>query len=169
MLRDEPTFDAPVPGMSLTHELGARPWQSPPQYATVDDTIDYYLERMSTDIFESQLIDVLQMDVPVTVIADTIIQASVMEGLHTIDVGVLVAPILVEFIMLVADSAEIKYSTGLELEEGPSKSMVNRAISDFRKARREQDKSPEIKQVVKSEPEEEDVKEEPTGLMARRS
>ena len=32
----EPIFDAPIPGMSLTAELGGRPWQSPPQYATVE-------------------------------------------------------------------------------------------------------------------------------------
>ena len=30
---NEPMFDGPIPGESLTAELGARPWQSPPQYA----------------------------------------------------------------------------------------------------------------------------------------
>ena len=29
------SFNAPIPGQSLTAELGARPWQHPPQYATV--------------------------------------------------------------------------------------------------------------------------------------
>ena len=136
MLRDEPTFDAPVPGMSLTHELGARPWQSPPQYATVDDTIDYYLERMSTDIFESQLIDVLQMDVPVTVIADTIIQASVMEGLHSADIGILVLPILMEMLMLVADSANVKYNTGLEDGDDYIKNTaMSTAIAKYKKGK----------------------------------
>ena len=27
----------PYPGMSLTAELGARPWQNPPQFSTVDE------------------------------------------------------------------------------------------------------------------------------------
>jgi hypothetical protein len=93
---------------------------------------------MSTDEFESQLIDVLRMDVPVTVISDTIIQSSVMEGVHTIDVGVLVAPILVEFIMLIGDSEGVEYITGLDEDaQGPTQAMVNRAISDLRKARKE--------------------------------
>ena len=36
-MQETPTFDAPIHGESLTHELGARPWQSPPQYATVEE------------------------------------------------------------------------------------------------------------------------------------
>ena len=47
-LNNQPSFDAPIPGQSLTAELGARPWQSKPQYSTVDETIDYYMERMSS-------------------------------------------------------------------------------------------------------------------------
>ena len=108
------------------------------------------------------------MDVPVTVISDTIIQSSVMEGVHTIDVGVLVAPILMEFIMLIADSNGIEYATGLEDQEGPSTATVNKAISDFRKERREKDKQPKQQQVVEPEIKEK-TEEESTGLMARRS
>ena len=29
----EPTFNRPIPGEGLTHELGARPWQNPPQFS----------------------------------------------------------------------------------------------------------------------------------------
>ena len=43
---NEPMFDGPIPGESLTAELGARPWQLPPQYATVDYVIDYSMSRM---------------------------------------------------------------------------------------------------------------------------
>ena len=27
----QPRLEAPVAGMALTHEVGARPWQTPPQ------------------------------------------------------------------------------------------------------------------------------------------
>jgi hypothetical protein len=56
---NEKSFDAPIPGMSMTAELGARPWQSPPQYATVDDAIEYYLDRMASEEFLDQLTDVM--------------------------------------------------------------------------------------------------------------
>ena len=59
-------FDAPIPGMSLTAELGARLWQIPAQYPTVDKAIEYYMIRMSTDEFMDQIADVLEMNVPLT-------------------------------------------------------------------------------------------------------
>ena len=43
MEQEQPRFDAPTPGMALTHEVGARPWQTPPKLVTVDEvahTID---------------------------------------------------------------------------------------------------------------------------------
>ena len=114
MAIDQPRFDAPIPGMSMTHELGARPWQSPPQYSTVDDAIEYYLDRMSSDDFLDQLTDILEMGVPVTTLANTLQLGNVMEGVHTIDVGMLVLPVLVEMMMLVGDSAGIEYDSGLD-------------------------------------------------------
>ena len=45
----EPELDAPIPGMSMTHEVGARPWQTPPSLVTVEEATDYYVERMGTD------------------------------------------------------------------------------------------------------------------------
>ena len=68
---DEPLFDAPIPGQGLTHELGGRPWQSPPQYSTVDEAVDYYTSRLSTPEATSQIIDILKMGIPVTSLANT--------------------------------------------------------------------------------------------------
>ena len=41
----EQRFENPIPGMALTHEVGARPWQSPAQYTKMEDVIDYYVSR----------------------------------------------------------------------------------------------------------------------------
>ena len=112
--RSEPLFDAPIPGMSLTHELGARPWQSPSQYSTVEEALDYYIPRLQSDEVSEQLLDVMEMGIPVTVIANTMQLASVMEGKHNIDVGMLILPVLVELIMLIGDTAKIEYTSGLE-------------------------------------------------------
>ena len=98
-------FDAPIPGQSLTAPLGGRPWQSPPQYSTVDEVIDYYMARMTTEEFMEQLIDILEMGIPVTSLANIVQLNGVMDGTHTVDVGVLVAPLLIELIMMLAESA----------------------------------------------------------------
>lgn len=155
-------FDAPIPGMSLTHELGARPWQSPPQYTTVDEAIEYYLERMSTDEFMDQMADVLEMNVPVTTLANTIQLAGVMDGKHTVDVGMLVMPLLMEMIMLIGDNAGVKYDSGLtDVPDNRTKDTLIEAVrKEMQQKIDEVEETPEAEEVKEEEPK--------SGLMARR-
>lgn len=155
-------FDAPIPGMSLTHELGARPWQSPPQYTTVDEAIEYYLERMSTDEFMDQMADVLEMNVPVTTLANTIQLAGVMDGKHTVDVGMLVMPLLMEMIMLIGDNAGVKYDNGLtDVPDNRTKDTLIEAVrKEMQQKIDESEETPEAEEVKEKEPK--------SGLMARR-
>lgn len=169
MERNQPLHDAPIPGMSLTHELGARPWQSPPQYATVDEAIEYYMSRMSSDEFVDQLVDVMEMGIPLTTLANTIQMSGVMDGKHSIDVGILVMPVLIEMMMLIGDTQKVDYDSGLE---NPDKSKTR--SSTLAKVKAELKKKMQSNNMP-SEPEEEpelmmDEAEmkEPKGLMARR-
>jgi len=160
----EEMFDAPIPGMSLTHELGARPWQQPSQFSTVDEAIEYYMANMTSEEYMEQLIDILEMGVPVTSIANSMQLASVMEGKHTVDVGMLVVPLIMELIMMLGDSAGIEYETGLQ---NPDKnkardSQLAKYAMKYKKTLSEVD----TKEMVES-PTEEDS--QPTGLMARRN
>ena len=54
------------------------------------------------------------MGIPLVTIAEGMQSAAVMEGLHTIDVGMLVIPVLVEMMAYIGDDAGIEYSTGIE-------------------------------------------------------
>ena len=129
----EESFDRPIPGMGMTHEVGARPWQTPPSLVTVEEATDYYVERMGSDAFKAQLIDVMEMGVPLTTLANTIQLASVMEGIHTVDVGMLMIPIIIEIMITIADSANVKYQTGMEGMENQRPTIANRIISDIMK------------------------------------
>lgn len=158
----EEIFDAPIPGMSLTHELGARPWQTPPQFSTVDEAIEYYMASMTSEEFMEQLIDVLEMGVPVTSIANSMQLSSVMEGKHSVDVGMLVVPLLMELIMMLGDSAGIEYETGLQNPDRNKArdSQLAKYAMQYQRALDEVD----TKEMVAEETED----EQPTGLMARR-
>ena len=59
MAVDEPDFDAAIPGMSLTAEVGSRPWQSPPKYATIEQALEHYIPRMTTPLMRDQLLDIM--------------------------------------------------------------------------------------------------------------
>ena len=163
-MQETPTFDAPIPGESLTHELGARPWQSPPQYATVEDALDFYIPRFANVEVVKQLLDVLNMGVPVTTLANTIQLGNVMEGRHSIDVGMLVLPVLMELIMFIAESEGVEYTSGLEQEKKLRSTLVESALIQLEEQTEEQDET-----ETTDEPEE--VEEEPVverkGLMGR--
>ena len=165
MKQDEIVLDAPVAGMSLTAELGARPWQKPSQYNTVDEAVEYYLTRLSSDSAMSQIADILESGVSVTKLANIIQLGSVMEGIHTIDVGVLTAPVIIEFIQLIGDKNDVDYETGLdELDQSTTKALQEKAIREFKKEISQQDSSEKEKDsVVIDEP-----LPEPSGLMSRR-
>jgi len=167
MKAEQPSFDAPIPGMSLTHELGARPWQSPAQFSNVEEVVEYYLERMSLEDFSDQLIDVMEMGVPVTDIANTLQLGGVMEGVHSIDTGILVIPLLIEMMMLIGDSAGVKYDSGLESNPNKDKMRKSKADKILRKLELKIDKKEDTpkKEMVEDKPK----IDMPTGLMARRN
>lgn len=167
MLRNsEPMLDAPIPGMSLVHELGARPWQTPPQYTSTDEVVEYYMSRMTSEEFMIEVIDVLEMGIPVTTLVNTIQLSNVMEGVHTIDVGILVAPLLIEMIMMLADSAGIEYKTGLDdPEEGKTKPSF---FAKYLKNYNQKLQDTPVEEIVEEARAEDEEMEESKGLMARR-
>ena len=161
-----PLLDGPIPGQNLTAELGSRPWQTPPQFTTVEEALDYYIPRLQADEVTEQLLDVLEMGVPVTTVANTMQLASVMEGKHSIDVGMLVLPVLIEMLMLIADTAGIEYET--DLQKGKSKvrgSLVSKALN-----RLQSEEGMEEEQPLEMEESQEEMMPEVTGgLMSRRA
>lgn len=165
-----PLLDGPIPGQNLTAELGSRPWQTPPQFTTVEEALDYYIPRLQADEVTEQLLDVLEMGVPVTTVANTMQLASVMEGKHSVDVGMLVLPVLIEMLMLIADTAGIEYETGLQ--KGKSKvrgSLVSKALNRLQSEDGMEEAQPLEMEEEQEETAEEMMPEITGGLMSRRA
>lgn len=99
----------PIPGISLTGEPGNAPWEQPPKYASLDEVVDYYSDRLVDEDMIGDVIDVIKRDVPLLTIAEGLIRTGIMEGIHTIDAGMLVKPILVELMIALAEIYGVKY------------------------------------------------------------
>ena len=164
--RQEPSFDLPVPGMGMTHEVGARPWQQPAQYTKVDDVAQYYIGKMSDDAFADNVINLLETKMPVTMIANAMQTTNMMNGVHSLDVGMLSLPIIMAMIMFIADSAEIEDVTGTErnLEAELEDTTVQVAVQN---ADTETSVTPQEEMIQEDTPMAEETM--PTGLMARRN
>jgi len=160
----QPSLNRPIPGQSLTSELGGRPWQSPPQYATVDDAMDWYLERFDSQEVVEELMSVIESGIPLSTLANSMQLGAVLNGVHSIDVGVLVMPIIIEMMKYLAEQTDTKYKMGDEPEETdrPSDAVIASALNELKNQQEGSDsEEPEM--------EEEETMPEPSGLMARRA
>lgn len=160
----EPELDAPIPGMSLTHELGARPWQTPPEMATVEDAIDFYIPRIGNPKTINQVLGLLESGTPLTNIAETMTLVGTMEGKHTVDVAVLMNPIIVEYLKGIGDITQTPYRLqrdDMDMEANPV--VAEKALEELRN----ESKVTEEQQTEIADLSKDILKEEKKGLMSR--
>jgi len=160
----EVMIDAPIPGQSLTAPVGGRPWQQPPQYATVEDALDLlYFPKFQDLDFSNQILEVIDLGVPLTTIANSFQMASVMDGKHTIDVGILIIPVLVELMINMAEANDVEYNSGMEKDKEDGFSHAQIALA---KKKGLLDAKPVEKPEMPMP--EEQAEPSPMGLMSRR-
>ena len=171
---EEPNFNSHIPGQSLTREVGSYPWQRPPQYNTVDDAMEFYAKRIMNPMFRDQVAETMELGVPLTSIANALQGSGVMMGKHTIDVGVLILPVIMEMLAYVGDEEGVDYVMGTELEEPDDDKFRDSTIAVAMKKVKAKMEAAGDAPVEDTEPmmEEEPAEaSEPlaTGLMARRA
>ena len=160
----EALIDAPIAGQSLTSEVGGWPWEQPPQYSTVEEALEFYLPRLTEPTLQNDLMNVIEMGLPLTTIANALQQGAVMQGTHSLDVGILVMPVIMEMLAYLATERGIEFNMGtnVEVDDGPSAVAVKLALKKLKAKEGEPEKKPEE--------ESENVVEEPmSGLMSRRT
>tara|TARA_B100000902_G_scaffold78415_1_gene83123 strand:+ start:4166 stop:4660 length:495 start_codon:yes stop_codon:yes gene_type:complete len=159
-LQEQQRFRGPVPGQAMTAGEKSRPWFNPPKFNTVEEGMEFYLDTLSTQEQSTKLFSVIRTGIPITTITETITTGGVMEGYHTIDVALLLNPIIVEFIKGMCDVAGVEYTLDSTI---PEEDKVN--MTAFREVIKEQlDESGQSIQAAGEQTKE--VK--PKGLMAKR-
>jgi len=157
----EVLIDAPIAGQSLTSEVGGWPWEQPPQYSTVEEALEFYVPRLTEPTLQNELMDVIEMGLPLTTIANSLQQGAVMQGKHSLDVGILVMPVIMEMLAYLAEERGVKFNMGtnVEVDDSPSGVAVKLALKKLKAKEGEPEEEPE-----------EEIVEEPTGgLMSRRT
>ena len=91
-------FDRPIPGQSLTMEPGNVPWEQPPQMADIEDVTKFYINKLANQEVLDDFGALCSAGVPLAPIVESIYQQGITRGLHTVDAGMLVAPIIHTFL-----------------------------------------------------------------------
>ena len=165
-------FERPIPGQSLTAESKSQAFERPPEITDPIEAIDAHIANLSKDGAMEDALYFLEFGVDLVTLVQGILRAAVMEGIHSIDVSLIIAPVLHEYIKGFAEIAKIEYDEGFEDAEGKKvlayKRDVARAKNMLKKLKEEKDGEAPAPEPME-EPELDDQEQEPdkTGLMAR--
>lgn len=129
----------PIPGMSLTGEPGNTPWEQPPMFVELDDVVNYYVEKMTEPEAVERLLAAMKTDAPLVAIANTLIKAAMMKGVHSIDVGVIALPIIVELMKTIGDMNDVgyvvtdeEYNKATQIDEETARQALREAVADVK-------------------------------------
>jgi len=87
-------FDRPIPGESLTGEPRNNPWEQPAQMSNINEVAAYYIERLDNEEILQDFGSMMEAGVSLAPIVETVYLQGVMRGLHSLDAGVVVAPVI---------------------------------------------------------------------------
>lgn len=163
-------FNAPIPGQSLTGEPKKYPWERPPELVKAEDVANHYLDKLTEEETMRSILDTLSFgDVTLKQLVEGITRIGVSEGLHTIDAGLLVSPLIHKTIKVVADGVGLEYDEGLVDTKAKEESAKNRKRLQIKKALSKVDMN--TPEDVAEQPKlelETTVEDKPQGFMARR-
>jgi hypothetical protein len=166
------TFERPIPGQSLTAEPKSQPFERPPEVTDPIEALDLHMDNLSKPGAMEDALYFLDYGLDLVTLVEGILRSAVMEGVHNIDVSLIIAPALHEFIKNFADEAGVDYEEGFTNKREEKALTYRRDVQAAKKmlarAKNEEEPKRDPLPVMMAE-EEESMQEEPpkTGLMAR--
>jgi len=101
-------FDTPIPGESLADTPGNSPWERPPRISTVDEAAEYVWRQFFDSNKLKRIHALLDMEVPIEALTRVIVFTGFIEGMWSVDVAHLVAPIVAQQLLVLAKKLKIK-------------------------------------------------------------
>ena len=170
------TFERPIPGQSLTTEPKNAPYERPPEIVDPVEALNVHIENLLKPGAMEDALYFLEYGVDLVTLVQGILRRAVMEGIHSIDVSLIIAPVIHEYIKGFADADGLNYKEGWETEEEEKalsyRRDAERAKKLMNKLREEEGQAipttmKEMTEEPEMEPEVEEEEPAKTGLMAR--
>ena len=164
--RQQNPFDAPVPGQSLTDSPKNYMWENPSRFSKIEDASIHIWERLQRKDTLAKIIMMLETGVSVESLTRVIIFSGFMEGAFSVDLAILLTPVVQKMITSIGKAAGIKE---IKLTR-PKQKKTQKVLQDIFKSKNFADdirRMESSKKKEKENEEEEEMEEMNKGLMAR--
>jgi hypothetical protein len=150
------------PGISWTAPEKSRPWQNPPKLVNIGDVAGYYIDAIGAEETMNDMLDAIETGVPLAVVSEAMMMSGVSKGIHSLDTGILVMPVIIEMlqtISMIHGTKVVIYPDDYDKEATVSNRVARLAVQKAMK---------KVEGIDVSEAEQETLPEAPKGLMAKK-
>jgi|TARA_R110000851_G_C13049926_1_gene562970 hypothetical protein len=155
-------FDAPIPGQSLTNEPRNYPWERPPETTDPDEAIVHHLTRLGNPKMLNSILDGVSQGLPVSMLTEMILTGAVSQGIHSIDISMIVAPVIQDYIVNLLEEEDVEFEEFFP-EEDESDILRNIAVSEALTNLRSESPKDKDPTSLDLEPKVEDMEEAPVA------
>jgi hypothetical protein len=171
-------LNAPIPGQSLTVEPKNLPYERPPELADPEDALIYHIDRLTDERRMGGAILLLENGLDIRTVTEGILRKGVYDGIHNIDVSLIIGPAVHEYIKTTADMIGVDYKEGFETDDQDKELAYTFNSTRAKKALAKIGADPKEAVAAVEAPQEEDMTDmgdiememeqpKPKGLMAR--
>ena len=167
-------FDGPIPGASLTTELGAEPHEKPPVYTDPDEAYEFLMNKIQSPEAFKRIMISAKLDIPVELTVRAVVFSGWALGQYTHDVMLLIFGPVFDGVLDLLEENDIPHIALAERAEDDTLEEAMQELEKYEKFKSGEDIDSEMVSEEVSEEPEEETEEEPemeipdTGLMGRR-
>jgi hypothetical protein len=122
-----------IPGQSLTAEPKNAPYENAPTITKPEEAIIWHLDRLMEPDRAESMLDALELGLDVVTLTEGILRGAVLDGRHSIDVSLIIGPVVHEFIKTSAERVGIDFEEGLP-DNSKEKAKVKYSINSKKAA-----------------------------------
>jgi len=106
-------LEAPIPGQSLTSQPKNVPWEYPARITEPMDALEFHMKQLTDENTVDNIMEMLEVGIPVSVVASSMLTVAVMDGEHSIDVKLIIKPFVEDHIKSLAEVTGIDYKMSM--------------------------------------------------------
>ena len=110
-------MDRPIPGQSLTTTPKNAQYEQPPQINDPEKALNFHLGNLSKPKSMEDILEFVDQGVTIRALVEGVLRGGVMNGIHSIDISLIIAPVIHEFVRGIPLAAGMEFVDGFDEDE----------------------------------------------------